>query len=271
MVFNVSTDYFRGPVDLLLFLVRRHEIEVTGVALAGITHKYLEYLDVLKEISIDAVGDFIEVASILVELKARAVLPRNEHENEEEIVYSDPREGLVVRLLTFKRFKDASLLLQDHATNWQSRYARIANDAPTQKVDMAEQPIHEVELWDLVSAFGRLLRDNRPVQEKSIKYDETPIHVYMKRIHSRILRQKSVSFNELFEPGMHKSAMIGVFLAVLELTRHHNVLASQENLYSEIMIVPSEGFSQDLDVSNIYDYNPHNNQLPAGDPGSMVE
>ena len=80
MVFNVSTDYFRGPVDLLLFLVRRHEIEVTDVALAGITHKYLEYLDVLKEISINAVGDFIEVASILVELKARAVLPRNEHE-----------------------------------------------------------------------------------------------------------------------------------------------------------------------------------------------
>ena len=271
MVFNVSTDYFRGPVDLLLFLVRRHEIEVTGVALAGITHKYLEYLDVLKEISIDAVGDFIEVASILVELKARAVLPRNEHENEEEIVYTDPREGLVVRLLTFKRFKDASLLLQDHATNWQNRYARMANDAPTQKVDMADQPIHEVELWDLVSAFGRLLRDNRPVHEESIKYDETPIHVYMKRIHSRILRQKTVSFNELFEPGMHKSAMIGVFLAVLELTRHHNVLASQENLYSEIMIVPNEGFSQDLDVSNIDDYNPHDNSLPAGDPGSMVE
>ena len=96
----------------------------------------------LKEISIDAVGDFIEVASILVELKARAVLPRNEHENDEEIVYTDPREGLVVRLLTFKRFKDASLLLQDHATTWQNRYARIANDAPTQKVDMADQPIH---------------------------------------------------------------------------------------------------------------------------------
>ena len=271
MTFNVSTDYFRGPVDLLLFLVRRHEIEVSDVALAGITHKYLEYIDVLKEISINAVGDFIEVASILVEMKARAVLPRNEHENDEEITYSDPREGLVVRLLTFKRFKDASLLLQDHATTWQNRFARIANDAPTQKVDLADQPIHEVELWDLVSAFGRMLRDNRPVQEESIKYDETPIHVYMQRIHSRILRQKSVSFNELFEPGMHKSAMIGVFLAVLELTRHHNVLASQDNLYSEIMIVPSEGFTSDLDVSNIDDYNPHQTQLPAGDPGSMVD
>lgn len=271
MNFSITTDYFRGPVDLLLFLVRRHEVEISNVALASITHEFLEYLDVLKEISIDAVGDFLEVASILVELKTRAVLPRNEHENVEELTYSDPREGLVVRLLAYKRFKDASLLLQDQATAWQNRYARMANDAPKSRIDMADQPIHEVELWDLVSAFGRLLRDNRPIPQEKIKYDETPIHVYMQRIHAKILRQKSVSFNELFEPGMHKSAMIGVFLAVLELTRHHNVVAQQDNLYSEIMIVPNQGFTEDLDISNIDDYNPHDQQLPSGDPGSMVD
>jgi segregation and condensation protein A len=271
MNFNVNTDYFRGPVDLLLFLVRRHEVEISNVTLASITNEYLEYLDVLKEISIDMVGDFVEVASILVELKMRAVLPRNEHEAEEETEYHDPREGLVVRLLMFKQFKDASVLLQAHATAWQNRFPRIANDAPTEKVDMADQPLHEVELWDLVSAFGRMLRDNRPVPEASIKYDETPIHVYMQRIHARIMRQQSVSFNELFEPGMHKSAMIGVFLAVLELTRHHNVVAKQDNLYSEIMIVPNQGFVEDLDVSNIDDYNPHKIELGTGDPGSMVD
>ena len=72
MSFSVDSDYFRGPVDLLLYLVRRHEVEVSNIALASVTEKYLQYIDVLKEISIDAVGDFIEVASILVELKARA-------------------------------------------------------------------------------------------------------------------------------------------------------------------------------------------------------
>ena len=266
--FKVDSDYFRGPIDLLLYLVRRHEVEVTNIALANVTGRYLEYLDVLKEISMNAVGDFIDVASLLVELKARAVLPRNDFEQEGESQDVDPRQDLVHRLLMFKQYKDASSLLDEHRIQWQMRYRRMADDLPSQKVDMADQPIKEVELWDLVSAFGRVLRDNRPVPQANITYDETPIHIYMQRIHSRIVRQKSVSFSELFEPGMHKSAMVGIFLAVLELTRHHNVLAQQNDLHAEILIVPNDGFKDDLDVSNIDDYDPH---APAGDPGSMVD
>lgn len=272
MSFKVDSDYFRGPVDLLLYLVRRHEVEIANIALAKVAEKYFEYIEVLKEISIDSVGDFLEVASILVELKARAVLPRNEMETAEEgSTESDPRQDLVQRLLMFKQFKDASTLLQEKGIEWHRRYARMADDLPTQKVDMAEQPIQEVELWDLVSAFGRVLRDNRPVPQANITYDETPIHVYMKRIHAKIVRQNSVSFSDLFEPGMHKSAMVGIFLAVLELTRHHNVVAQQSDLHSEILIIPNEGFAEELDVSNIDDYNPHGQSLPSGDPGSMVD
>ena len=270
MNFKVESDHFRGPVDLLLYLVRRHEVEVTNIALAGVTHEYLEYIDILKEISIDQVGDFIEVASILVELKARAVLPRNEleQEDDDEATMDDPRQDLVRRLLMFKQFKDASNLLDEQRVNWQKHYSRMADDLPSKKVDPADQPIKEVELWDLVSAFGRVLRDNRPVPQANILYDETPIHVYMQRIHAKIVRQKSVSFSELFEAGMHKSSMVGIFLAVLELTRYHNVVAQQNELHSEILIVPNDGFSDDLDVSNIDEYNPH---LPTGDPGSMVD
>jgi segregation and condensation protein A len=198
------------------------------------------------------------------------VLPRNDLEKE-ETPEVDPRQDLVQRLLMYKQFKDASSLLEENHAQWQTRYSRMADDLPTKKVDMAEQPIHEVELWDLVSAFGRVLRDNRPIPQANITYDETPIHVYMKRIHARIVREKSVSFSDLFESGMHKSAMVGIFLAVLELTRHHNVLAHQTDLHSEIMVVPNEGFNEVLDVSNIDDYNPHAKNLPSGDPGSMVE
>lgn len=258
-------------MDLLLYLVRRHEVEVTKIALADIAEKYLEYIDILKEISIDMVGDFLEVASILIELKARAVLPHNELEDENDAGFDDPRKDLVQRLLLFKKYKDASSLLEEQSILWQSRFARMADDLPAQKVDMAEQPIHEVELWDLVSAFGRVLRDNRPIPEANITYDETPIHVYMQRIHARIVQRGRISFSDLFEPGMHKSAMVGIFLAVLELTRHHNVVAQQNDLHSEIMIIANEGFAEHLDVSNIDDYNPHNQSLRSGDPGSMVD
>ena len=166
----------------------------------------------------------------------------------------------------FKKFKDASGLLDEQRIQWQRRYSRIADDLPSKKIDMAEQPIQEVELWDLVSAFGRVLRDNRPVPQANITYDDTPIHIYMKRIHSRIVRQNSVSFSELFEIGMHKSAMVGIFLAVLELTRHHNVVAKQKDLYSEILIVPNEGFNEELDVSNISTNTIHICQKATPDP-----
>ena len=269
MPFQVSNNLFRGPVDLLLYLVRRHEVEVTEIALAGLTHEFLEHLEVLKEISIDSVGDFIEVASILVELKARALLPRNEFEVEEEGgEESDPRRDLVNRLLLYKKFRDAASMLEERAAEWQNRYARIADDQPPKKHSMSDQPIREIELWDLVNAFGRVLRDNRPVENANIIYDETPIHVYMQRIHQKVVQQRRVSFSELFELGMHKSSMVSIFLAVLELARHHGVVTQQDDLYGALVIAPGNGFREKLDVSNIDDYNPH---MKPGDPASMLE
>ena len=269
MAYQVDTAIFRGPVDLLLHLVRRHEVQVSEIALADLTAKYLQHIEVLEAISINLVGDFIDVASQLVEIKARAILPRNEHEPDEESVYqADPRDNLVHRLLLFKRFQDAKNMLEERHVSWRRRFSRIANDAPKTRVDPAEQPIHEIELWDLVSAFGRVLKNNRPIAEANIFYDDTPIHVYMKQIHSRIVAQGKVSFSDLFEPSMHKSAMVGVFLAILELSRHHNVEAKQSALHGEIVVVPADGFQQDLDTSNIDDYNPH---MKPGDPASMIE
>lgn len=267
--FQVTNDLFRGPIDLLLYLVRRHEVEVTEIALAKVTNQYLEHLEVLKEISIDLVGDFIEVASHLVEIKAKALLPRNEFEEVEDSENeTDPRQDLVNRLLLYKKFRDASTLLSDRATEWQNRYSRIADDLPKKQHNISDQPIREVELWDLVSAFGRVLRDNRPVEDANIIYDETPIHVYMQRIHERIVKNRRVSFSELFELGMHKSSMVSIFLAVLELARHHGVVTQQDDLYGDLVVAPGDSFKEELDVSNIDDYNPH---MKAGDPASMLE
>jgi len=265
--FKIDTNQFKGPIDLLLYLVRRHEVQLGDIALSRVTNQFLEYLDVLQEMRIDTVGDFIEVASLLVEMKARAVLPRNELEQEEDAVV-DPRVDLVQRLLLYKQYKDASSLLEDQATEWQQRYPRMSEDAPPKRVDFSAQPIREVELWDLVSAFGRVLRDNRPPPKENIIYDETPITTYMRRIHARLGTERRLSFSELFEPGMHKSAMVGVFLAVLELTRYHNVNTEQSDLHSEIWIVPNEQFDEELDISNVDEYNPH---MRSGDPGSMVD
>ena len=268
-VFLVKSEQFEGPMDLLLYLVRRHEVALTGISLSSLTQRYIEHLDVLKEIQIDSVGDFIEVAALLVEMKSREVLPRNEFETETE--ERDPREDLVERLLLYKEFKDAALLIEDRKVQWADYYSRQAEDAMVEKVDLAKQPIADVELWDLVSAFGRVLKDNQPVPRENIIYDETPIQVYMKEIHGRLVENGKVSFSELFQPGMHKSAMVGVFLAVLELTRHHNVEAKQEDLHAEIWMAPSNGFESSIDVHQVDDYNPHAKNLKPGDPSSLIE
>ena len=255
MSFDVRLTEFNGPIDLLLFLVRRNEIDVTNLSLAKIAEQFLEYLDVLKEIQFDTIGDFVEVASRLVEMKSRMLLPSNSEEVSEDDS-SDPREDLVARLLMYKEFRDAASLLDEQAASWQQRYARLQDDLPPRQLDLAAQAIQPIELWDLVSAFGRVLREQRRMQPERILYDETPIQVYMRRIHERLVGHGQLTFSELFEPGMHKSAMIGVFLALLELARHHNVRTEQANLHGEIMIVPDEGFERELKITDVDEYNP---------------
>ncbi len=275
MSFVVKSDYFQGPIDLLLHLVRRHEIELTDIGLARLTHEYLQQLELLQEISFESVGEFIEIASMLVEMKTRQVLPRNEFEQENEDADSatalDPRQDLVQRLLCYKKFKDMSVLLEERGVQWRKRFSRQSDDLPARKIEIQNQPIEGLELWDLVSAFGRVLRDNRPVIQENVIVDETPIHIYMLRIHRRLVESGQVSFTDLFEMQMYKSAMIGIFLAVLELTRHHGVVAEQHDLHSEIVLVPGEGFHSTLDVSNIDDYNPGKKSFSQGTPGSMDE
>ena len=190
------------------------------VAIAPITLQYLEYLDVLRELDVNAVGDFLEMASTLAEIKSRLVLP---HGGEVEEELDDPRQDLVRRLLEYKKYKDAASMLEERGRGWQERFPRLASDADTTARNLADEPIHELELWDLVSAFGRILRDQRTLKPASIVYDDTPIHVYIERIHTRLVAEGRLSLGELFQPGMHKSTLVGIFLAILELVRHHGV------------------------------------------------
>jgi len=264
--FSVELDVFRGPMDLLLYLVRKHEVDVHEVAIARITQQFLESLDALEVLNVDDVGDFLDVASILVEFKSRSVLPDVEGIDDESSL--DPREELVHRLLLYKQFKDAANLLDDKYRDWQQHFSRMADDSPPRKIELSDQPIKEVELWDLVSAFGRLLRDNAPPREENIYYDETPIQVYMSRIHAIITSRGKAAFSELFEIGMHKSSMIGVFLAILEMVRHHGAITEQEGINGEIWIRPGELYKADLDFSHVDEYN--GPKSPPGDPASLV-
>jgi segregation and condensation protein A len=251
MDFRIDLETFRGPLDLLLYLVRRHEVEIAELPIAQITQQYLEYLEVLQELDVNAAGEFLDMASTLAEIKSRMVLPHGDEETETLV---DPRDELVERLLEYKKYKDAASMLDEQSRQWQQRFPRIASDVPPRRADLTSQPIQEVELWDLVSALGRMLRDRERVAPTSIVYDDTPIQSYMQQIHSRLLAQRKAAFSELFSPGMHKSAMVGVFLAILELVRHHSVRTEQDDLHGEIWVLPGEAFAHELNVAQVDNY-----------------
>jgi segregation and condensation protein A len=251
MDFRVDLAVFRGPMDLLLYLVRKHEVDILDIPIAPITDQFLEYLAVLQQLDVNAVGDFVAVASMLVEIKSQQILPRSD-EVQEQI--DDPRHELVRRLLEYKKYRDAASILEERSRNWQQHYPRLIDDIPPQERDPSDELIQEVELWDLVSAFGRIMRQSAITRPSSIVYDDTPIHVYMSRIHARLCEVRRLAFSELFQPGMHKSALVGVFLAVLELVRHHHVCVEQNEAFAEIWLAPDRGFSGPLDLSGVDNY-----------------
>jgi len=249
--FRIELDIFRGPLDLLLHLVRKEEVEIVDIPIARITDQFLGYLEVLKELNVDAVGDFVVMASTLVEIKSQHVLPRLD---EVEETLDDPREELVRRLLEYKQYRDSASMLEERSRQWQLQCARLSSDLPTRERDLAEEPIHEVELWDLVSAFARILRERELVKPSNIVYDETPIHVYMTRIQSRLRECGHLAFSSLFEQAVHRPAIVGMFLAVLELVRHHHVRVDQNALFSEIWVFPQSDGAQPLDLSRVDNY-----------------
>lgn len=251
MDFRVDLDSYRGPLDLLLYLVRRHEVEVMEIPIAAIAQQYMAHLEALDVLDANTVGEFLDIVSTLVEIKSRLVLPRVD---EEEEPIEDPHNQLVEQLLEYKKYKDVASMLEERGRQWQMRYARVADDLPPRRVDPGDQPIHQVELWDLVSAFGRIMRESQATQPSNFVYDETPIQAYMQQIHERLQERERVSFSELFGLGTHKSALIGIFLAVLELVRHHSIRTEQGDGHGEIWILPDDQFNAGLDWSKVDDY-----------------
>jgi segregation and condensation protein A len=246
-MFKTNLSIYQGPIDLLLYLVRKNELDIREIPMSLVLEQYLDYLVILEEIDVNAAGDFLAFASMLIEIKSFEVLP-GEESIEEEI--NDPRKELVQQLLEYKKFCDAANNLQVRSERWQLRFPRLANDLPPRPRNMAEEPIQEVELWDIVSAFGRILRENSPKAKHEVIYDETPISTYMTRIYTRLKSEERITFRQLFVPGQHKTSMVGVFLASLELIRHEYANVFQDGSFGEIELTCRQS-SKSLDFASL--------------------
>jgi segregation and condensation protein A len=232
MDYQVDIDTFRGPLDLLLYLVKRHEIDILDIPIARVADQFLEYLGVLQIVDVERAGDFLVMAATLMEIKSRLLLPRMDMASEDE---PDPRHELVRQLLEYKKFKDAAHNLELFADKQASRLPRRIIELQANG-NGSEHPLRQVELWDLVSSFGRLMRETLNLEPQRIIVDQTPMYVYMDTIVAQLSRTAVMPFSSIFTPPHYKARLVGLFLALLELVRECRIQVEQPDVFGDISL-----------------------------------
>ncbi|MCE5186845.1 MAG: segregation/condensation protein A [Planctomycetaceae bacterium] len=227
--YRVNLDVFAGPLDLLLYLVRKEEVDIYDIPIARITQQYIQSLEMLKMFDIDLAGDFLVMAATLMEIKSAMLLPKSEIEAQADEQSSDPRAELVRQLLEYKKFKDAANRLQDAAEERSLRFTRA--DYILEKIKPQQEPeidLDQVSIWTLLEAFDSILRATGNVNHRydHIK-DDTPIDLYQIELLHRLQTEGPMTLQRVLEGKSGRLVLIGLFLATLELIRNRLMWAEQ--------------------------------------------
>lgn len=234
--YRVELSCYEGPLDLLVQLARQDEIDILEIALTEITARFLDIVGELAGIDLDEIGDYLVLITTLMEIKSRALLPTEE--GPVEVAPEETRQELVRQLIEYKRFREVASLLWERAREQQQKLPRLADDIPPETADPTSQPIRELELWDLVSAFSRLMKENIIPVADTITRDPTPITTYMERMEARVLATGGITFRELLGLRNSRSQLIGKFLALLELIKCKQVWVELDETRDEILVLP---------------------------------
>jgi len=250
----VSGDYtvqldevFHGPMDLLLHLVREQEVEIHEVSIHRVVDGYFDYLRRLEELDIEVAGDFLVLASSLMAIKSRSLLPREEVELDDAL---DPEDELIQRLLEYRRFKEAADDLDDRRLSRAARHSRgyrgeIAEHTPERTLELGE-----LTVWDLLGAFSRLMRETLAGRPHRVRADAHPLRYYVSAIGHAVLAKRETSLRELLlglDPEPSREVLVGAFCALLELVKLGVVRAYQEDLAGDIRIAASATADEDLE------------------------
>jgi segregation and condensation protein A len=235
MRYRVKLDIFEGPFDLLLFLIRKNEVDIFNIPIAEITRQFLDYIEIMKILDLDVAGDFIEMAATLMNIKSRMLLPRPPGVSDEE--YEDPRTELVARLLEYKRFKDAALELDTMEDNRRKVFPRRFFNYITREEEKEDDVVlDDVTLFDLMVAFRKAL-DNMPkVVYHEVKKIEVTVEEQSEYILKKLHDKKVLLFQELMAELKVKIVLIVTFIALLELCRSGKIVVRQSKVFDDIRI-----------------------------------
>jgi len=242
--YKVDLEVFEGPLDLLLYLIRREEVDIYDIPIEKITAQYMAYLDVMRMLDLNIAGEFLVMAATLMMIKSRMLLPVEsravEDEGEEEWV--DPRLDLVRQLIEYKKFKDAAGQLLELET-LQSEAFSFGGDGPMfeKEPEDAGQALGDIGLFDLLTAFQEVL-SRAPMEPLGhIEPIRWSVPDKMELIIAMTREGKHIAFSSLFSAESNRGEVIVTFLALLELLRLRQIALQQNDVFHEILILPVEG------------------------------
>ena len=216
--YPITLEHFEGPLDLLLHLIRKNEVNIYDIPILPITKQYLEYLDLMQELDLDAAGEFLVMAATLIHIKARMLVPRLEQETEEAGDTEDPRDVLVRRLIEHQKYKAAAELLHDRETVRSAQFGR-----PDERItDIAGAPFErelEVDLFGLLQAFEAVLKRARERPGVPVPGEAVSIETRSRQLMERLSETEACGFDDLFDGDHSRGDLITTFLALLEMIR----------------------------------------------------
>src|SRR5262245_58936083 len=233
--YSVKLETFEGPLDLLIHLIKKNEVNIYDIPIALITRQYLDYVEVMQELNLDTVGEFLVMAATLIHIKSKMLLPRPDPTQDEP--EEDPRDALVRRLLEHQKFKAAAELLHERAVlrgaQWirpDGRIAEIAGD------DYAYEPELEVDLFSLLAAFRGVLERAKQRPKMLLPPEEVPVETRIEQLLAILSTHEACGFEELFEDDLSRGGMIVTFLALLEMIRLKMIRVFQTAAFGPIRV-----------------------------------
>ncbi len=234
MSYKIKLELFEGPLDLLLYLVKKDHLNITDIPITKVTEQYMQYLEVMKFLDLNIAGEFLVMAATLMQIKSKMLLPPDENPVAEE---EDPRADLVRQLMEYEKFKEIAETLRQRETEQRELFKRPKAEAPKQEANPADPEYFEASIFDLITAFSRAMQDTPKELFYKVIKDEFTIEEKIHQLLHKLMVSETIKVSELFVAAKNKIEVIVTFLAVLELIRIKEVVLRQRELFGDIEII----------------------------------
>jgi segregation and condensation protein A len=233
--YPVKVADFNGPLDLLIYLIKKNQVDIYDIPIVLITNQYLEYLELMQELNLDVAGEFLVMSATLIHIKSRTLVPRLETESADDLDEEDPRDALVERLLEHQRFKMAAELLHERETVRSAQWTRPEGLVEEISGEPFEREL-EVDLFSLLQAFQSVLKRSREYPAIRLPSKVVPIETRIQELVDKLASGGACGFNELFPDASSRQELITTFLAVLEMIRLKLIRVFQQGARGPIRV-----------------------------------